>query len=202
MSSSTRRFGREDGNGGRRVAPATGNGDGDGNGHVAVATLPTLMVLEAIEELEPSSRALLDLSLRMGVEDEQIAAIGQTDVEVLNETRDEAVRLVTAGVEIPPAEELAYVRRALALLYEESKPAEIAAPRPPIRERVDLDELEALLDLESAPDPQPIEAAPAPAPKPRRRIDLLFVAVLALAALVRLWHINKFGLNSDEAVYA
>src|SRR3954469_17902882 len=140
MSSSTRRFGREGRDDGRRFS--RGNGNGNGNGHaatsdVAVATLPTLMVLEAIEDLEPSSRALLDLSLRMGVDDEQIAAIGQTDVEVLNETRDEAVRLVTAGVEIPPAEELAYVRRALALLYEESRAAEVATPPRPIRERVD-----------------------------------------------------------------
>src|SRR3954469_13477184 len=206
MSSSTRRFGREGRDDGRRFS--RGNGNGNGNGHgatsdVAVATLPTLMVLEAIEDLEPSSRALLDLSLRMGVDDEQIAAIGQTEVSVLHETRDEAVRLVTTGLDIPPAEEVAYVRRALALLYEDTR-AGVAAPPRPIRERVDLDELEALLDLESAPDPQPVETPgrPEPARAPRRRVDLLFIAILALAAFVRLWQINKFGLNSDEAVYA
>src|SRR3954463_15322531 len=204
MSSSTRRFGREGRDDGRRFSRGNGNGNGHGaTSDVAVATLPTLMVLEAIEDLEPSSRALLDLSLRMGVDDEQIAAIGQTEVSVLHETRDEAVRLVTTGLDIPPAEEVAYVRRALALLYEDTR-AGVAAPPLPIRERVDLDELEALLDLESAPDPQPVEAParPEPARAPRRRVDLLFVAILALAAFVRLWHINKFGLNSDEAVYA
>src|SRR4051794_9157225 len=134
MSSSTRRFGREARNGGRRVARGEGKGQGNGNGQGAVAPPPTLVGLEAVEELEPASRALLDLSLRMGVDDEQIAAIGQTDLDVLHETRDEAVRLVTAGVDIPPAEELAYVRRALALLYEDTKAAEVATPRRPIRE--------------------------------------------------------------------
>src|SRR4051794_16504082 len=204
MSSSTRRFGREGRDDGRRFSRGNGNGNGHGaTSDVAVATLPTLMVLEAIEDLEPSSRALLDLSLRMGVDDEQIAAIGQTEVSVLHETRDEAVRLVTTGLDIPPAEEVAYVRRALALLYEDTR-AGVAAPPLPIRERVDLDELESLLELEPAPDPQPLEppARPEPTRAPRRRVDLLFVAILALAAFVRLWHINKFGLNSDEAVYA
>src|SRR5215212_5967301 len=125
MSSSTRRFGRDFQDGGRRVSR-----DRDRDGNVAVATRPTLMVLERLEDLEPSSRALLDLSFRLDVEDEQIAAIGHTDVAVLHETRDEALRLLTAGIDVPPAEELAYLRRALALLYEESRPVQVAPPAP------------------------------------------------------------------------
>ncbi len=191
-----RRFGRN----------GTGGGNGARGGGVAVvANAPTLIVLDALEQLDPPSRALLDLSLRLEVDDEQIAAIGKTDVALLTESRDEAVRLVTAGIDVPPAEELAHVRRALTLLYASSQVSEVAPPakREPVGATVDLDELEALLDLEPAPDPARVEPVePTAAPKPRRRVDLLFVAILALATLVRLWHINKLGLNSDEAVYA
>jgi hypothetical protein len=188
MSSYTRRFSRRDRNG--------------GNGQVAVATRPTLAVLEALGDLEPASRALLDLSFRLEVDDEQIAMIGQTEMSVLHETRDEAVRLVTAGIDVPPAEELEHVRRALALLYEDApKPA----PATPVRERVDLDELESMLDLEPEPElaPEPeVTRAPTEEAAPRRRFDVLLFLILALAAFLRVWQMNKLGLNSDEAVYA
>src|SRR3954462_5846059 len=120
MNSGNRRFSREGGNGGN--GPRT----------------TTLTVVEALEGLDPSSLAVLDLSLRWDMDDEQIAVIGQTDASLLDETRTEAVRLVTAGIDVPPAEEVEYVRKALALLYSDGDAAavepeaETVAPEPEI----------------------------------------------------------------------
>jgi hypothetical protein len=206
MSFSTRRFERKDGPGGRRFTRNELGGDNGGRGEaVAVANVPTLVVLDALERLDPPSRALLDLSIRLEIDHEQIAAIGRTDVGLLNETRDEAVRLVTAGIDVPPAEELAHVRRALSLLYASTQVTEVEAPPAsrPVEERVDLDELESLLELEVAPEPQPRPAPEPEAPARRRgRPDVLLLGILVLAAFLRVWQLNKLGLNSDEAVYA
>jgi len=38
---------------------------------------PNRSVVTAVEELDPAARALLDLSLRWGMDDEQLAAAGQ-----------------------------------------------------------------------------------------------------------------------------
>src|SRR3954470_18967263 len=98
MNSGNRRFSRDEGNGGNAT---------------------TLTVVERLEGLDPSSLAVLDLSLRWEMDDEQIAVIGQTEASVLDETRAKAVQLVTAGIDVPPAEEVEYVRKALALLYSD-----------------------------------------------------------------------------------
>jgi 4-amino-4-deoxy-L-arabinose transferase-like glycosyltransferase len=208
MSTSRRRF--------LRHAGKRGNGNG-GNGHVAAQTLPMGEAVAALETLDPASLAVLDLSLRWEMDDEQIASIGQTDVEVLHQARREAVQLVIAGAEVPPAEELEYVRRALAELYGGSSTAD--------REPDLLDDLEATLlleekrgvefeDVEPAPwlDPfdepvaepefEPVEIERFKVPSAWRSGGLLLLGILAIATLVRLWGINKLGLNSDEAVYA
>src|SRR4051794_6431758 len=220
MNSGNRRFSRDEGNGGNAT---------------------TLTVVERLEGLDPSSLAVLDLSLRWEMDDEQIAVIGQTDASVLDETRAKAVQLVTAGIDVPPAEEVEYVRKALALLYSDGNgngndAVETVEPTEPTHEKVDVDELESLLELPAAPDPvtlpepepvvepeplvepepvlepapvaepepvlEPAPAEPVAAPRPRPKFDVLLFAILALAALVRVWQINKLGVNSDEAVYA
>src|SRR4051812_40489059 len=122
MNSGNRRFSRDEGNG--------------SNG----AHTTTLTVVEALEELDPSSLALLDLSLRWDMDDEQIAVIGQTDASLLDEPRAEAVRLVTAAIDVPRAEEVEYVRRALALLYSETTEQEQPEP---VREQAEVAELES-----------------------------------------------------------
>src|SRR3954466_16216454 len=110
MGSSRRRFQRE----------TNGNGQGNGgNGHNGLGrdAESTLVVVDRLGHLEPSALALLDLSLRWDIADEEIAQIGQTSPAVLAETRTEAVRLVTAGIDVAPADEIEHVKEALALLY-------------------------------------------------------------------------------------
>ncbi|MEA2404195.1 MAG: hypothetical protein QOE08_842 [Thermoleophilaceae bacterium] len=214
--SSGRRFdrGTPPASGDRRFSrPARDDGNGGGT---AVRVRPALSVAQAIEELDAPTRALLDLSLRYGMQDSEIAAVGGTDVGTLQITRREAIRLVTAGIDAPHEKELEYVRRALALLYEED-PAEArleVEPQgtviaPGKAAPVDLDEIEAILDLEPIEPIELPETAPAPAPARTepltaadRRTRLLLLGVCIVAAFLRLWQINKLGLNSDEAVYA
>src|SRR3954454_4041073 len=128
MNSGNRRFSRDEGNGGNAT---------------------TLTVVERLEGLDPSSLAVLDLSLRWEMDDEQIAVIGQTDASVLDETRAKAVQLVTAGIDVPPAEEVEYVRKALALLYSDGNGDghDAVETVEPTHEKVDVDELESLLEL-------------------------------------------------------
>src|SRR4051812_14076691 len=218
MSTTRRRFRRTGGNGGNG-----GNGNG-GNGHVPTHALPMGEAVAALETLDPASLAVLDLSLRWEMDDEQIASIGQTDVEVLHEARREAVQLVIAGAEVPPAEELEYVRRALAELYrgdgdvvgetdvlddleatlllEEKRGVEFEDLEPPLW--LDpLDEPFAEPVAEPELEPEPLEVPERfKVPSAWRSGGLLLLGVLAIATFVRLWGINKLGLNSDEAVYA
>ena len=102
------------GSGGRRFRRHDGERD-PGAGRA-------LRVLEALERLDPSTVALLDLSLRWGIGDERIAEIGQTDLIELHETRAEALRVVTDGIDAPPAESLELVRDALGLLFGDEPP--------------------------------------------------------------------------------
>jgi hypothetical protein len=230
MSNSNRRFQRRERNGGGRFSRNGGNGGDGGHGAhgnggdtaTATATQSANAVITALGELDPAARALLDLSLRWEMDDEAIASIGQTNVGVLNETRAEAVRLVTAAIDVPPAEELEYVRRGLAMLYAQGNHAVVETEPPvtqpgpePRHDGVDFDELESMLLLQPEPLPLEVEAPervvePEPLPQPERvaapktgrGYGLLLIAILALAAFMRLWGINKLGLNSDEAVYA
>ena len=218
MGSSRRRFERDhtEGNG-RRFGNGNGGGNGHaGNGHSGLGAdaESTLVVLGRLEHLEPSALALLDLSLRWDIDDEEIAQIGQTEPAVLQETRSEAVRLVTDGIDVPPAEEIEHVKTALALLYagngngNDRGGTATAVETAPVRETVDVDELESLLDLEiEEPEPftrpEPKRAEPVEPPKPlRQRVDLWLVGILLVATVLRVWQINKLGVNSDEAVYA
>ena len=82
----------------------------------------SLRVLAALERLDPSTVALLDLSLRWGIGDERIAEIGHTDLIELHQTRAEALRIVTEGLDAAPAEGLDLVREALALLFGDDPP--------------------------------------------------------------------------------
>jgi 4-amino-4-deoxy-L-arabinose transferase-like glycosyltransferase len=217
--SSGRRFDRSAPpvSGGRRFSrPDNGvAGNGGNGGGTAVRVRPALSVAQAIEDLDAPTRALLDLSLRYGMDDHEIAAVGGTDVGTLQTTRREAIRLVTAGIDAPPETELEYVRRALALLYEED-PEEArlevepqgTVVAPPVTHPVDLDEIESILDLEPfelpelEPTPAPAPAKSEPTPLADRRARLLLLGICVVAAFLRLWQINKLGLNSDEAVYA
>src|SRR4051794_6527519 len=111
-----------------------------------VAPVPS--VVAAVEDLDPASRALLDLSIRWGMDDEQIAAAGgHASIDELSSMRAETVQLVTAGADIAPADEVAEVRRALAHLYAETTPVPVIEDEPGFDNDLDL-AAELALDLE------------------------------------------------------
>ena len=189
-------------------------------------------VVAAVEDLDPTARALLDLSIRWGMPDEQLAAAGHAPLNDLSAMRAEAIQLVTAGADIAPADEVEEVRRALAHLYAEAAFDETAVEEDdyvddlePDLDAIDLEalsqvtveelteELEEILrrtaPVEPELEPEP-ELVPAVEPEPelpaaparRSRVDWLLLGILALAAFLRVWQLNRLGLNSDEAVYA
>jgi hypothetical protein len=183
---------------------------------------PNAYVLAAVEDLDPAARAVLDLSLRWGMDDEQLALVGHAPVGDLEAMRAEAIQLVTAGADIAPADEVDEVRRALAHLYEDANdlsayttddlsreldellpgPAPDLEPLSALTTEELTRELEEILRDTSVPEPV---AEPEPEPEPARRrfrVDWLLLGILAIATVVRLWQINRLGLNSDEAVYA
>jgi hypothetical protein len=68
----------------------------------------------------------------------------------------------------------------------------VAAVVDAARARRSLGRVQSRLDAERAPPPRPS----------RRRAIALLTVITALAAFLRLWQLNRLGLNSDEAVYA
>src|SRR5215210_2470291 len=73
----------------------------------------------ALGQLDPASRALLDLSLRRGMRTEEIAEMLGAEPWNVALSRDEALRRVAAAVGMPREDELDDVRAQLAELPAE-----------------------------------------------------------------------------------
>ena len=83
---------------------------------------------EALKALDPVSRSLLDLSLRRGIPDDDIAQVVGTEAGRIADRRDEVLRELAAQVGLEPApEELVRVREALKELDWRSRPRERGA---------------------------------------------------------------------------
>jgi hypothetical protein len=78
--------------------------------------MPTDSFNDALERLDPASRALLDLSLRRGMRTEEIAELLGADPDSVAETRDEALRTVASEVGMGDEQQLDDVRARLAEL--------------------------------------------------------------------------------------
>jgi len=76
-------------------------------------------LLTALRRLDPASRALLDLSLRRGVDDESIAGLLGTDAETVAADRDRTIERVAATAAAGGPEDALTVREAIASLPAE-----------------------------------------------------------------------------------
>src|SRR3954447_13556979 len=124
---------------------------------------------DALGQLDPASRALLDLSLRRGMRPEEIAEMLGADPETVARTRDDALRRVAADVGMERYDQLDEVRAQLAELPADEwlgAPAARggeaggAAPGPK-------PEPEPEPEPEPAPEPEPEPVAtPEPEPEP------------------------------------
>src|SRR5919201_6438874 len=83
------------------------------NGHVPPTTDPAAQVASALGGLDPATRALLDLSVRQNLTDDELASFGGTDLDSVGSRRAAALELVTRGLDLTPEEELEHVRRGL-----------------------------------------------------------------------------------------
>jgi hypothetical protein len=111
----------------------------------------------ALGELDPEARALLDLSLRRGIRDEDLAELLKTEPSEVARKRDDAIQRVAAGVGAGGRPPVPAVRTALAELSPET-----LGERPP------------------APPPSPV--ARAARPLSLRRVLLPILAVGAIVA--------------------
>jgi anti-sigma-K factor RskA len=86
----------------------------------------------ALGELDPEARALLDLSIRRGIRDEDLAELLKTEPSEVARRRDDAIERVAAGVGSTARPPVPEVRTALAELPPESlgerPPARVAGP--------------------------------------------------------------------------
>ena len=139
---------------------------------------------QALERLDPASRALLDLSLRRGMRTEEIADLLGADPASVEENRDEALRRVAEDVGMDSDTQLDEVRARLAELpaeewlgrtrvagadgaaTEEVAGDEVAIEEEPAAETPD--EAEAEAPAEPEPEPEPAAVADQPEREPTR----------------------------------
>jgi hypothetical protein len=147
-----------------------------------ILNLPLDSFTAALGELDPASRALLDLSLRRGMRPEEIGDMLGTDPESVIVAREQALEQLASGLGLENVPELDGVRARLAEL-----PADAwAVPRP--TERPDRKAEESA----SGPGPRAKLRVATEAPRtertqrepPRRSRRPLLLALLAVAAIV------------------
>jgi Anti-sigma-K factor rskA len=150
---------------------------------------------DVLNELDPLSRALLDLSVQRGMGDAEIAQVLGTDEDSVFEVRVGLLRNLAERVAPEHAEaELPELQAAVTeRLYPEDEPAVAAEPEAKL-------EPEPELETEPEPEPDP-ETAPAPAPPRRERRSpfLYLLPVLALLAAVGLIVALSSGGGDDES---
>jgi hypothetical protein len=87
--------------------------------------------MAALEELDPGARALLDLTVRRGLRDEDLAELLKTEPTEVARRRADALERVAAEVGSSRPEELPEVRTALAELPPEGWGIRASGPRTP-----------------------------------------------------------------------
>ena len=161
---------------------------------------------DVLKDLDPLSRALLDLSLQRGMEDAEIADVLGTDEESVLEVRVGLLRALAEKVAPEHAEaDVPELQAVIAQrVYGEDAPAEEAAVAADLGEEPPAEEAEddrptavdAVPDPE--PEPEPVDHAPvapeptasesAPAEQRKRRSPLVFLLplllVVALAGVI------------------
>ena len=188
--------------------------------------MPQESFAEALQRLDPASRALLDLSLRRGMLPDDIADILGADRDAVAAQRDEALQRVAADVGMPSPEESDEVRARLAELpaeewlgrpeptpsaepvaepepepVAEPEPEPVAEPEPePAPEPVAEPEPqpEPVAETERQPEPEPVAAAPEPQPaKPHRGRGLLYT-LIGIAGLALIALLASLGTNHSD----
>jgi hypothetical protein len=129
----------------------------------------------ALDDLDPLSRALLDLSVKRGMSDEEIAGILGTDSDSVLENRVALLRSLAEQVAPESADaDLPELQAAVAdRLYGDPEP-EIQAPEEPVA-------YDEPVEPAASVEPQPMAAAPA---SKRRSPFAVLLPLLILVALV------------------
>jgi hypothetical protein len=136
--------------------------------------MPTDSFTDALERLDPASRALLDLSLRRGMRTEEIAEVLGADPDSVADTRDEALRRVASDVGMAGDEQLDEVRARLAELPADQWLGQATA-------NGSAEGIETIDTEVAATEP---EEKPAQEPKRRRRRWPLLVGLLVAAGAI------------------
>jgi hypothetical protein len=121
--------------------------------------VPADRLPEALADLDPGNRALLDLSLRRGVSDAEIGELLRKDPVDVARGRDAVLELLCDTLEVGGHDRRDRVRQAVVALPDDAwRPAaaRAATPRAPL-----------LDDVEGEPEPAPEPAAPKLSPLPR-----------------------------------
>ena len=117
----------------------------------------------ALSRLDPASRALLDLSLRRGVDDDSIAELLGTDAATVADDRDRTIAGVAAAVGGHRPEDPSTVREAIASLSAESW----AEASPEAAHRSPAPAAAAVEPSHESSAREPVERAPRSEPEPR-----------------------------------
>ena len=133
----------------------------------------------ALSRLDPASRALLDLSLRRGVDDDSIAELLGTDAVTVADDRDRTIAGVAAAVGGHRPEDPSTVREAIASLSAESW----AEASPEAAHRSPAPAAAAVDPSNESSAREPVERAPRSEPEPRAKRRSL-VGPLAVGAVL------------------
>jgi hypothetical protein len=138
---------------------------------------PTTLI-DASATLDPADRALLNLWVNRGLDDEELAGLSHLSVGVITARRHSIIERLSADLELSPQ----HVSESLQQLAA-SKPAARSKPAAATETRAPAAEAEAL-----ATEARPAAEAHAPEPESRggrRRGPLIAVSVVFVAMLVR-----------------
>jgi len=159
---------------------------------------------DVLNDLDPLSRALLDLSVQKGMNDAEIAEVLGTDEESVYEVKVGLLRNLAAKVAPDKADaELPELQAAVAAeLYPPEDETAVEADE--LGDEVDEAELETEPELETEAAPEPAEAEapalaePATAGERRRRSPLVFLLPLLLLACIAALVIALAGGSDDD----
>jgi hypothetical protein len=94
--------------------------------------VPTDRLPEALGDLDPGNRALLDLSLRRGVSDAEIGELLRKEPADVARGRDAVLELLADALDVPGPDRRERVRQAVAELPDDAwRPARAPSPPPP-----------------------------------------------------------------------
>jgi hypothetical protein len=96
-----------------------------------VEAVPQERLSDALGALDPVSRAVLDLSVRRGIPDGDIARLVGADPDRISARREAALREVAGAVGLTEADELVRVREALKQMDWRTRPRDLLPGGPP-----------------------------------------------------------------------